>query len=326
MTTEPLVSIVMPTLNQGDFIIEALESIWHQDYPNIELIVIDGASTDETINILERCRSKIDILVSEKDNGTSEAINKGWGLASGDFLWVLNSDDRLYSDQCISTLVDFLSANSDIAFVYGDMLIVSGSGRRIGYRRFSDYTPKSLICDRRHLPWPGCLMRKSVLSEIGMLNLKLYYSNDLEFYLRLFSRFKTAHLDYVTGIFRLHRHASTQKHIIKSGEETLEVCRKFSSQNFSHDKVFQRRAEIKMKLFETSINFHGNRATMVRKAIWELLQLNPLYIFHPKLVIYLTGSLLGDYYLSRFSEFFRKLFGRSIFFRLNNLLSVTFLK
>ena len=93
----PLISIVVPSFNQGEFIEDTLTSIINQDYPNLEVIVIDGGSTDQTINVLERYSQFIS-FVSESDNGQSHAINKGFRIAKGSFVTWLNSDD-IYPDR-----------------------------------------------------------------------------------------------------------------------------------------------------------------------------------------------------------------------------------
>jgi glycosyltransferase involved in cell wall biosynthesis len=91
----PKISIVTPTLNQGKYIEETILSVLHQDYPNVEHIIVDGASTDETPSILERYRDKLALVISEPDNGQSDAINKGMSKAAGDILTWLNGDDML---------------------------------------------------------------------------------------------------------------------------------------------------------------------------------------------------------------------------------------
>src|SRR6476660_6711550 len=90
---KPGISIIIPTLNQGQYIESAIHSVLQQGYSNLELIVIDGGSTDNTLQVIEKYRNKIDYFVSEKDSGQTEAINKGLKVAKGDIVTWLNSDD-----------------------------------------------------------------------------------------------------------------------------------------------------------------------------------------------------------------------------------------
>src|SRR5262249_45140624 len=125
----PLVSIVTPSFNQGRFIRETIESVLLQDYPNLEYMVIDGGSTDETVSILERYRDRF-FWVSEPDRGQAHAINKGWKRAKGDILAWLNSDD-MYLPGAISNAARYLVDHPEIGLVYGDGYHVAEDGRML---------------------------------------------------------------------------------------------------------------------------------------------------------------------------------------------------
>src|SRR5438045_443911 len=90
------VSIITPSYNQGQFIEETILSVLNQTYQNVEYIVIDGGSTDNTLDVVNKYKDKIDVIISEKDNGQSDAINKGFKIAKGELIGWLNSDDALY--------------------------------------------------------------------------------------------------------------------------------------------------------------------------------------------------------------------------------------
>src|SRR4030042_1306962 len=114
---DPLVPIVPPSLNKGRFIEETILSIKNQTYPRIEHIVIDGGSTDETLDILKKYSNSL-IWISEPDKGQSDAINKGWRMAKGDILGWLNADDT-YMPWAVETAVRFFAENPDVGMVYG---------------------------------------------------------------------------------------------------------------------------------------------------------------------------------------------------------------
>ena len=129
-TEAPLVSIVTPSLNQGPFIEETIRSVLGQDHPRLEHIVVDGGSTDETIRILERYRSRLR-FVSEPDAGQAAAINKGFRSSKGEILAWLNSDD-VYEPGAVSAAVAFLGERPDLMLVYGDATLMDAQGRVIG--------------------------------------------------------------------------------------------------------------------------------------------------------------------------------------------------
>ncbi len=125
----PLVSIVTPSLNQGQFIRETIETILSQDYDNLEYLVMDGGSTDETLEILRSYGTRLQ-WVSEPDAGQSQAVNKGWRRARGEILGWVNADDLL-SPGAVRRAVEALAADSALGGVYGDCTYIDGSGRRL---------------------------------------------------------------------------------------------------------------------------------------------------------------------------------------------------
>jgi len=179
----PLVSIVTPSYNQGEFIGETIQSVLTQDYPNIEYWVIDGASTDETLSVLREYEHDPRFnWISESDAGQSDAINKGWSRCRGEILAWLNSDDT-YMPGAIRTQVEALLRHQECGVVYGDVLYVNRESNPLymGYGR--PYDVIELL--RLSIPaQPTTFIRRSVCEMIGGLNKQFRYSMDSEYWIR----------------------------------------------------------------------------------------------------------------------------------------------
>ncbi|MCX6033799.1 MAG: glycosyltransferase family 2 protein, partial [Chloroflexi bacterium] len=168
MSDLPLVSIVTPSYNQARFLEATLRSVLEQDYPNIEYLVVDGASTDGSMDIIRRYADRLTWWVSEKDSGQSEAINKGLRRARGEIVGWLNSDD-VYLPGAVSAAVAAFRSSPDAAVVYGDALAIGEAGRPFNVmhaRQYSlvDLMAFNIICQ------PAAFMRRSVLEQVEYLN------------------------------------------------------------------------------------------------------------------------------------------------------------
>ncbi len=164
----PLFSIVIPTLNQGPFIEDTLLSILWQGYDNVEIIVVDGGSTDDTPAVLERYRPWISVLISEPDRGQSDAINKGFRRASGSILAWLNSDD-LYLPGAFRTVLDSFAAHPDGRWVIGSGDIISADQqflRHVPAREGSQQTLMAIENDC-FLLQQSCFWSASLWREAG---------------------------------------------------------------------------------------------------------------------------------------------------------------
>jgi glycosyltransferase involved in cell wall biosynthesis len=168
MSDLPLVSIVTPSYNQGRFLEATLRSVLEQDYPNIEYLVVDGASTDDSVDIIRRYADRLTWWVSERDAGQSEAINKGLRRVRGEFVGWLNSDD-VYLPGAVSAAVAAFRSSPAAAVVYGDALAIDAEGRSFNLMHLRQYSLVDLmafniICQ------PAAFMRRSVLEQVGYLN------------------------------------------------------------------------------------------------------------------------------------------------------------
>lgn len=183
------ISIISPTYNSQKTISDTLESISKQKHQDIEHIIIDGLSSDDTLKIAESYRNKINSLkiLSEKDSGLYDAMNKGISLASGEIVTILNSDDFYYSDQVLSDVNKIFESREEIDAVYGDIVYVSRDNIKKENRfwRAGEYSEKKLNSGWI-IPHPSLFIRKRVYDKLDkVFNTDLKLSADYELILRL---------------------------------------------------------------------------------------------------------------------------------------------
>ena len=178
------VSIITVTFNSARYLPQCIESILHQDYPHIEYIVVDGASTDDTLSIIEQYSPGIDKWVSEKDSGMYDAINKGLRLATGDVVGILNSDDILASPSVISKIVGCFRENG-VDSLYGDLVYVDGDDTTKVHRYW-----KGCPYNRNAFQWgwmpahPTFYVRRERVEQLGGYLTHFFTAADFEFMTR----------------------------------------------------------------------------------------------------------------------------------------------
>lgn len=186
----PKVSIIIPSYNQGSFIEETILSVVRQNYPNMELIIIDGGSKDNTVEVIKKYAKHITYWVSEKDNGQSHAINKGWEKATGDWIAWMNSDD-CYLEKAFYYLFQEINIEP-YDFIYGNYL----SGDSLSWHREIKVIDSDKISFAKILrffygvdyiiPSQSVFIKKELAKKVGLLNESLHYCMDVEWYARIF--------------------------------------------------------------------------------------------------------------------------------------------
>lgn len=205
------VSIIVPSFNQGQYIEATLFSIFDQSYNDIEILVIDGGSSDETLQVLNKYADRIAYQVSEKDRGQSDAINKGIRYASGEFITWLNSDD-LIDPLAIERSVDILNKCHDVDFVYGDVQLIDEQSTVIG-QLYGEQVSSPSVFYNLDLPIPqqGSVWRKEVNCNVGLLDESWHYVLDREFFLRVCLSHNVYYINNFLGSFRQHENSKSVK-------------------------------------------------------------------------------------------------------------------
>ena len=228
----PLVSIVTPSFNQAPYLEATIQSVLSQDYPRLEYIVIDGGSTDGSLEIIRRYARRLAHWSSEPDSGQTEAINKGFARAKGEILAWLNSDD-LYHPEAVREAVEFLERHPEIGLVYGDADFVDDAGQVVG--RFPA-RQTSLARLRRgyvHIPQQASFFRASLWRLVGPLDPTFYFAMDYDLWVRIAALSPLAYHRRPWAGFRLHRDAKTLSAADQCWPEMLRVHRREGGRRLS---------------------------------------------------------------------------------------------
>ncbi len=241
------VSIITPSYNQGRFIEETILSVKNQDYPNIEHIIIDGGSTDGTIEILKRYDHLI--WVSEPDNGQTNAINKGFRMATGDILTYLNSDDLLLPG-AVRAVVDAFNIYPEVDFVYGNYTIIDSKGNHLLSRKTINYDRNVLIYGRALIAQPASFFRRDVIEKIGLLDESYDFCMDLEFWIRAaLNGIRFQRLDFPLAAQRLHNDAKTMNMGWKLNDEHRRILNQYGLLWFKNFETFNKIFFLFLKFF-----------------------------------------------------------------------------
>jgi glycosyltransferase involved in cell wall biosynthesis len=212
----PKISIVTPNLNQGHFIEETIRSVLFQCYSNLEYIIIDGGSKDESVEIIKKYEPWLAYWTSEPDQGQSHAINKGFRVATGDFIGWLNADDRL-SPGALEVVSKTYLENPEAPFVHGDCRYIDSNGNEVrivkGFNigqevlyRYWLYADKYMNCIQQ----PSTFFRRALLERVGFLDENIHYCLDYDLWLKLTRLgFPPLYIPQILSEFRLHDQSKT---------------------------------------------------------------------------------------------------------------------
>ncbi len=217
---KPLVSIITPSYNQSHYLEDTIQSVLRQEYQNIEYLIVDGASTDGSQQIIQRYADKLEWWVSEPDQGQADAINKGFRRASGEIIAWLNSDD-LYLPGAVTQAVELFDRHPEADVVYGDAVTADGAGRLLNELRFQswgveDFLQFKIICQ------PAVFMRRAAVEKVGYLDASYHFFLDHQLWIRLARK---ARFVYQTAFWAVSRYHPAAKNITLAAKSGAEVYR-----------------------------------------------------------------------------------------------------
>jgi len=198
-----LVSIITPSFNQSRFLDATIQSVLNQDYPHIEYIIVDGGSTDGSVEIIRKYTDRLAYWTSEKDNGQTDAINKGFSRANGEILAWMNSDDT-YEPRAITRAVSFLNAHPSVGMVYGDANYIDEDGKVIGRFPAAQTDHRRLRQGYVHIPQQAVFFRAALWRQVGPLDPSFYFAMDYDLWVRLARIAPIQYIPQAWANFRIH--------------------------------------------------------------------------------------------------------------------------
>jgi len=221
------ISIVTPSYNQARFIRETIESVVSQDYPNIEYFIIDGGSTDGSVDIIREYAEKYKFIkwVSKKDSGPVEAINKGLKMASGDIVAYINSDDT-YFPGAIKEIVEYFYKNKNLKIIYGEGMHIDENGKKI-----VDYSTRifdeNLLKEWCFICQPSLFMRREVLEKVGPFDERRKTCWDYEYWIRAYKHYYLGYIPVMIATSRLYPECITVNLRQRAIIDSMQIVKKY---------------------------------------------------------------------------------------------------
>ena len=275
MTVHSFVSIITPSFNQARYLEATIQSVLSQDYAPIEYILIDGASTDGSVEIIRKYEDQLAYWVSEKDSGQAEAINKGLLRSKGEIVAWLNSDDY-YLPTTISGVVKVFEENPDVVMVYGDMLAVDEQGQTINLLKYKQLSLEDLLCFQI-IGQPSVFFRRAALDQAGLLDTTLHFLLDQHLWIRIARQGKLLHVPQTLSAARYHAEAKNRAKAAEFGREAFRILDWGKNQPGLMEAVFgvERRARASAHRVDARYLLDGGKSWLALKAWMHALFVHP---------------------------------------------------
>jgi glycosyltransferase involved in cell wall biosynthesis len=274
----PLVTVVTPSYNRADFLEQTILSVLEQDYPNIQYIVLDDGSTDNTVDILKKYDGQLEWKRHE-NIGEQRTVNLGFKMAKGDFVCFVNSDDPLYPG-AIQKLVKVLQENTDAIAAYPDWNEIDSLSRIIRTIHLPTYDIEEMLLSLNVAIGPGILVRRESIKQIEVRDTTLKYAGDLDFYFQLALIGRLAHLPEPLATHRIHANAASTT---GKGREMANQLVKVIDKSLRHPNLppdlYQQRFIIRSKIHHLAANYYSGEDFLSKikhnffSAFWGIINL-----------------------------------------------------
>ena len=229
------ISLVMPSFNQRQYLESAIASVINQRYENLEYILMDGGSTDDSLSIIKKYEEHFAYWQSRQDGGQADAINTGWKMATGDLLCWLNSDDYLH-EGALQTVADAAAENPNALVLVGDCQVVDIEGSIKSVKSPKDFTKETLL-QGRSFPQPSVFIRKEVLEMVGFLDHRLHFALDWAYFLKVLWSIETPalYIPQVLSTSREYEGTKTRTGQSAKGDERRQVLHTYFTEGVIPD-------------------------------------------------------------------------------------------
>jgi len=270
-----VVSIITPSFNQATYLERTIRSVLEQDYPSIEYIVVDGASTDGSVDLIRKYEDKLSWWISEKDSGQADAVNKGLAKAKGDILAWLNSDDY-YLPDVVTKVVQAFRDNPDAVIIYGDLLAVDENGQTLNRLTYKQLSLDDLLCFQI-IGQPAVFFRHSVYDKIGGLDASYHFLLDHQYWIRMALHGNILHVPQLWAAARYHKDAKNRAKAEEFGGEAFRILDWAKEQPWLAESVskVERRARASAHRVDARYLLDGGNPAAALKAWTSALLIHP---------------------------------------------------
>ncbi len=214
-------SVITPSYNQASYLEQTIQSVLGQVYPALEYIIVDGGSTDGSVEIIRKYEKHLAWWVSERDRGQADAVNKGFRRATGDYIGWLNSDD-LYEPGALFQAAQALDADPRLGIVYGDVRSIDSQGSTFNIMRYADYGLDGLLCFK-NIGQPAAFLRRTVLEQAGYLDTSYDLLLDPELWMRMAIIAPIRYVPKTWAAARVHPGAKNSARAAHYGEDAYRI-------------------------------------------------------------------------------------------------------
>ena len=271
----PLVTIVTPAYNQGEYLEQTMRSVLEQDYPALEYIVIDDGSSDDSLVVAQRVAAEYPgrvTVLTQPNSGQAATLNKGWAMAQGEVLAYLSSDDCLLP-HAVLQMVRTLQANPCATVVYCDFWLINSSGRRLRESITEEFNSRRLRIDLVCQPGPGAFFRRMVYDKAGGWNPTLRQVPDFEFWLRAEQYGPFVRVPQLLAEYRIHEgSASFRVMPVERADEIAKVINCYWSGKA--DKAGAPEAMARAYTLAAKNHAQSGRLGMALFKFWQGIRLN----------------------------------------------------